>query len=269
MLKRAVLPANDVGAQLLDVVEEIERRAIGRASAVIACSPDDLEELRGFAPTLAEFVLVPNGADVSRIPFVTTPRRRRRASAYLSALAGQGLGHFEHVALFVASYHPPNNDAASTIVSFAPLLPRALFVLVGSHVNALSGQHLPPNVLPRGIVSEQSLATLLASADVALNPMRIGSGTNVKLFEAFAAGVPVVSTEVGARGSGAVDGEHLVMTSIAGFPLAIERLLEEPERAHTLAKSARALAEERYDWAGLGSTMADAIERAMAGGASA
>ena len=59
---------------------------------------------------------------------------------------------------------------------------------------------LPPNVVLAGVVTNVAKRTLLQSADLALNPMRTGSGTNLKIVEYFAAGIPVVSTPFGARG---------------------------------------------------------------------
>ena len=88
---------------------------------------------------------------------------------------------------------------------------------------------------------------LLAVADIALNPMAAGGGSNLKLVEYFAGGVPVVSTEFGARGFGAVDDHHLRLAEPHDFLRAIRHTLDDPATA-TRARNARALAEERYDW---------------------
>ena len=74
--------------------------------------------------------------------------------------------------------------------------------------------------------------TELARADVVLVPIRFGSGTRLKILEAFAHRIPVVSTSLGAEGLDAVDEHHLL---IADTPNAIAaacaRLLEDEDCA--------------------------------------
>ena len=58
--------------------------------------------------------------------------------------------------------------------------------------------------------------------------MRVGSGTRVKILEAWANRIPVVSTTVGAEGLDAVDGTHLLLAdNPADFANAVERLLSD------------------------------------------
>ena len=66
-----------------------------------------------------------------------------------------------------------------------------MFLLLGGHTEKLSGRSIPDNVVPMGSVPGQILRTLLRSADLALNPMRRGSGSNLKVAEAFAAAAAV------------------------------------------------------------------------------
>ena len=51
----------------------------------------------------------------------------------------------------------------------------------------------------------------LARCRVAVVPLLAGSGTRLKILEAWAAGLPVVSTTIGAEGLPARDGEHLLI----------------------------------------------------------
>lgn len=81
-------------------------------------------------------------------------------------------------------------------------------------------------------------------------PLRAGSGTRLKLLEAFAAGIPAVSTTIGAEGIDCVAGEHLLIADdTAGIARAVDRLLGDHELAARLANNAMRLVEERYDWA--------------------
>ena len=92
------------------IVEQVERDAVRRAELVVACSEADVEALERLGPTLAEWAVVPNGADVLRIPFTTGDQRRAGRDALVGPVHGRprAVPGFEHLALFVASYHPPN-----------------------------------------------------------------------------------------------------------------------------------------------------------------
>ncbi len=63
-----------------------------------------------------------------------------------------------------------------------------------------AGFALPANVELLGVIDEKRLYSVLRAADIALNPVEIGSGTNLKLVQYMAAGLAVISTETGVRG---------------------------------------------------------------------
>jgi glycosyltransferase involved in cell wall biosynthesis len=84
---------------------------------------------------------------------------------------------------------------------------------------------------------------------VLIVPARAGSGMRVKILEAFARGLPVVSTTIGAEGIDVRHDEHLLIAdSPADIAAAVARLLERPDEAARLARAGRALVETRYDW---------------------
>jgi GT2 family glycosyltransferase/glycosyltransferase involved in cell wall biosynthesis len=81
-------------------------------------------------------------------------------------------------------------------------------------------------------------------------PILSGSGVRVKLLEAFAAGIPVVSTRVGAEGLAATDGEFCALADDpAGFAERVLRLFEDSEGAAAMASRARAEVEAHWDMA--------------------
>jgi glycosyltransferase involved in cell wall biosynthesis len=90
---------------------------------------------------------------------------------------------------------------------------------------------------------------LYASAAVFIVPLHAGSGVRVKVLEALAAGVPVVSTSVGIDGLDLLAGEHvLVADRPEEFAQAVRTLLHEPELRQRLALAGRQRVVERYDW---------------------
>ncbi|MHA6784790.1 glycosyltransferase family 4 protein [Pseudonocardia saturnea] len=89
-------------------------------------------------------------------------------------------------------------------------------------------------------VDAPEVASHLAAADVFVNPVRHGAGINIKMIEAMAAGLPVVSTSVGARGLHWRDGEHLLVADgPAAFRAAVQGLLDDPARRAELADAGR------------------------------
>jgi polysaccharide biosynthesis protein PslH len=160
--------------------------------------------------------------------------------------------------LFVGSmdYHA-NIDAA---VQFGrevwPLIHRRLpgsqFVIVGRNpseaVQALAAE---PGIRVTGTVSD--VRAFYHGALAVVVPLRIGSGTRLKILEAMAAGVPVVSTALGAEGIDVTkEKDILVAESTDDFVAAITRLSSTPDLQRLLSEGGRALVAGRYDWPALG-----------------
>ncbi|MGI8710625.1 MAG: glycosyltransferase family 4 protein [Acidimicrobiales bacterium] len=268
-LKATAYPDTVVGRRLLAQVVDVERRAVQRAQAVTTCSLADATTLAArYGRDLEAFTVIPNGTVVTE--GVPTPGERRANSARWRRRfwqAGDGRAAPGHLAVFFGSWHPPNIEAARLLVDVAPLLPGVEILSVGHHGAAFGhGQafrnfEVPANLTFTGTVSDITRRQLLASADVALNPMRSGSGTNLKLVEYLAAAVPVVSTPFGARGVDVVDGRHLILADAdpVAFAGAVAATLTDPDRGAHLAAAGRALAVERYGWDALGRRLAEVV----------
>jgi glycosyltransferase involved in cell wall biosynthesis len=98
------------------------------------------------------------------------------------------------------------------------------------------------------VADPPGLAPHYAWADLAVVPLAAGGGTRIKLLEAFAHGVPVVATTVGAEGVDALHGTHvLIADSPAAFVDACTELLADPTRAARIADAARRLVETHYN----------------------
>lgn len=264
-LKADVLPPNPAGNAVLARVVALEARVCADAAAITACSATDAAALAaaGHRPRAAVTV-VPNGTDTAAFPPPDPEARRRRGTAWLDRYHRAGPAHRrrpEALAVFFGSWHPPNLDAAEAILKAAPYAPEVLFVLGGRHGDAFAGRRTPPNVAFVGVVPTRAKDALLSAAHVAINPMRVGSGTNLKIIEYLAAGVPVASSAIGIRGLDVANGEHLVVGD--DIPAAVRAVLADPEAAAARARAGRALVEAHYDWRGLGDRLAAVVGRVI------
>jgi glycosyltransferase involved in cell wall biosynthesis len=260
-LKATSLPGTAIGRQLLDVVVGVEQRAVDTAAAVTTCSAEDAKRLSlDHHRALADFTVIPNGTDCGAVEVPDPADRRRKGAAWRRHWASLGHGReHEALAVFFGSWHPPNLDAAEILLWLAPQLPEVQFVLGGSHGDAFGDRRPPENLVFTGVISERSKRTLLASADVALNPMMQGSGTNLKVIEYLAAGVPVVSTAFGVRGLSVVDGRHLLVAEPHELVDSVRAVLADPDATDRRAAAGRALAIAEYDWRSLGDRLAAVV----------
>ena len=89
----------------------------------------------------------------------------------------------------------------------------------------------------------------LERADIAVVPLRIGSGTRLKILESFAHRVPVVSTSLGADGLDVQNGVHLLLADNAdAFAVACQRLLADSDLRKRMVDAAEELYLQRYEW---------------------
>ncbi|MDA3040901.1 MAG: glycosyltransferase, partial [Actinomycetota bacterium] len=97
-----------------------------------------------------------------------------------------------------------------------------------------------------GSFADHDLVRLLLAADVIVNPVEAGSGTNLKLIEALASGTPVVATAVGARGLPDPD-SVLRLAEPDNLSAGIRAVLAAPEAARERAVAGQRLANQ-YRW---------------------
>jgi glycosyltransferase involved in cell wall biosynthesis len=158
----------------------------------------------------------------------------------------------------------PNRDAVRWFVeAILPEIvrrrPDAHLVVTGripDNCKDLAGH---PNVCLTGYLDD--VRDALEEASVCVVPLRSGGGTRLKILEAWAAGLPVVSTRVGAAGlDGATDGREILLADDpTSFATSVVRLLDEAATRERLGAGGRALARERYDWA----SIAQGLERVL------
>lgn len=118
------------------------------------------------------------------------------------------------------------------------------------------GEHT--NIHLHGYVDD--LYGFISDKGLMVNPMVEGSGLKNKVLEAFALGIPVVSTSMGIDAIAAVDGEHFLQADTASrFAEHVVRLTEDRDEARRLVVNARELVEEVYTWDAVGDAFDEVI----------
>lgn len=259
-MKAAVLKDSadrELALQLLDATFQLEKQLIGRADVLVACSQPDLDrfcQLHSSVP--AEKCVVPNGVDMESARFKTFSAKAQLQTAFLShpTFRFQQSHHIQgikakEIALFAGSWHGPNIQAMHRIVQLARKIPDLLFVVMGSVTKHPDFKSLPANVLPMGLVSDFEKKVLLDAATLMLNPMKEGSGTNLKMLEYAAAGGSIVSTEFGNRGLGFVADQEIMLADVEHFADAISSLrVMSVEGRQAMSLRAKMRVEESFSW---------------------
>ena len=144
--------------------------------------------------------------------------------------------------LFVGGFeHPPNTGAAVTLVrDMMPLVWRELgpvpVTIVGADPPAEVRELAGPEVDVAGWVDD--LRPLYDTARVMVAPLHYGAGMKGKVTQSLAAGLPIVTTAVGAEGLGAVDGrDMLIAEDPAGLAAAVVRLVRDDDLWSELSRA--------------------------------
>lgn len=242
-LRRSLLDqSNPFEATVIDRVEAAERELGARANLVLACSPEDAERFEqhyGWDPSSIE--QVPNGTFISEFqPFDPLVKA--------SARGRLGIKDNEVIALFIGSDYGPNIEAAAEILNrLSPGCPEITFVIAGGVCSSLPDK-VPRNIRATGYLTDEQRRDWLLAADVALNPMLSGSGTNIKMLEFGAASLPIVSTRIGARGIVHASSFGITICSVEEMTDEIRRLASSTELRASEGAEARHLVETRFSW---------------------
>lgn len=225
---------------------ELQRCAA--ADMLLVTSEREREVWRTLLPGKA-VVVVPNGVDIDGF-----------------RIAHQAQERPHHIVFTGTMDYYPNSSA---VLLFA----RQCWPLIREQVPGATwhivGRNPPPEVRDLGELpgitvtgSVPQVQSYLEEAAVSIVPLRVGSGTRLKILEALAMRKAVVTTSVGCEGLEVVAGEHvLVEDQPEDFARAIITLLRDKERRTALGDAGRALVERIYSWQRCGDLLLAALSQ--------
>lgn len=230
-------------------VAALERRLTDRADGVSCVSKRDAQALCALSPR-ARPLLVPNGVDLSRYRFRTEP-----ASGELVFFVGDlsWLPNAEGIRWFRERVWP----------RVRAMRAEAKAEVLGRGAPADLARSGSPDL--RFLGEGGDTRPFWERAAVAVVPLLAGGGTRLKILEAAACGVPVVSTPVGAEGLELEAGSEIAIAEdAASFADDVCRLLADPEARRRQAAAARRRVEALYDWGPIGVAFAGELARRSA-----
>lgn len=209
-----------------------EAELVPRFDMHVAVSPVDAQQLQVIAPR-ARFTVIANGVD---------------AEFFRPAAAGRRVG-----SVFVGgTTWFPNLDGLAWFTSDILPAMRAAGLnggvkWVGRVTDEQRAEFGQPEIRFTGYVDDIRAHVLSSACFIA--PLRMGSGTRLKILDAWAMGTPVVATRIAGEGLDAVDDENVLLADDpATFVRAMARVMTDSNRAARLGANGRATAERTYSW---------------------
>lgn len=221
----------------IHVVRKQESAACQRAQVVLTVSEQDRQALRAIAGEAAAIEIVPISVDAQNLAPVCAARRPQR----------------NRLLTIGTMFWPPNSEGAIWWLREGYEYLRSectdvIYDIVGARppraLQRLASRH--PGVRLHGYVAD-ALPFWKETSALAV-PLLSGGGVRVKILEAMAMGVPVISTTMGCEGLDVRSGEHLLVADTPqAFASACASVLQDADLAHRLTENARRLILENYD----------------------
>lgn len=238
---QAYLREGNLGERLLAFInlmkiKNFKQKIFSQSDAILCVSKEEADFTQRQAKEKVKVLVVPNGVDED---FFRPPSLFLAEKNIIILCSNMSIRRNIDAAVWFARNIFPKIRAE---------IPDAEFWIVGKNPAAKVWKlNSIPGVKVTGTV--QDIKEYYLKGKVFVSPYRFGAGTKLKVLEAMASGIPIVSTTVGCLGIGLVDGKHLLIAdSEADFSNRVIKLLENPELAQRLAEAALSLAKEKYQW---------------------
>jgi glycosyltransferase involved in cell wall biosynthesis len=249
-----VLDEHNIEYLLLRRLAEVETSADRKAFGYIEAAKVRWEEVQAWRQCDGAVFTSEADLDVMRAPFPEKPACVVPNGVDAEYFSPSDDEPDESTVVFTGSInYRPNTDAVTYFINdvmprLLRLKPSARFVVVGQGApDSLLRMAADANVEFTGAVPD--VRPYVARAAVVIAPLRVGSGTRLKILEALAMGKPVVTTTIGCEGLSVVDGEHLMVADDPQpFAEAVARLMSDRKLAMDLGRNGRALIERDYIW---------------------
>lgn len=224
--------------------EEVE--TLNKHDLIFSTSEQDRKIIRQDVPDVPNYV-VPNGVDTSFF----TPSGTTDVEPYSLVFTG------------MMAYTPNNDGILWFLDEIFPRIreeiPQAKIYIVGKRPTAELKRRASDRVVVTGFVDD--VRPYVWKSNVFVVPLRMGSGTRLKVVEALSMKKPVVSTGIGCEGIEVENGKSILINDEPeAFARSVVRLLEERQLRTHLVEHGYELVNKKYDWSVVGNRMLEAYE---------
>jgi len=227
-------------------MQALERNIVRQFDVCVTVSEHDRASLLRLVPE-ARVIVVSNGVDIDYFH----PQPAVQPGPNVTFIGSMSYG--------------PNSDGVLWFYNaIFPVIRRRMsdvhFCVVGSNPPPkIVELNDDPNVTVTGFVED--VRPYLADSAVVVVPICLGSGTRLKILDAWAMEKAIVSTELGAEGLEAVHGENILLADEPDqFAKCVLSLLSDAQQRFRLGKAGRRLVESRYDWSVIAPKLGEVYE---------
>ncbi len=229
----------------------IERKYLNAADLVLAVSDADGAEFVSWGISPNKVRSVPTGVDTS---FFAPRVQNTTAPTLVFTGSMDWMPNQDGILWFLNEIYP----------SIQAQVPNLKLQVVGRKPpqTILDACAKYPGVTATGWVDD--IRDYLGDSDVCIVPLRVGSGTRLKIFEAMAMGKAIVSTTIGAEGLPVTDQKDILLADTpADFVVGVLSLLSDNAKRGQIGLAARELVEKSYSWEAVTADFILAIEAGL------
>lgn len=224
--------------------EEIE--AFKRHDAIFVTSERDGSLIAKDAPNTPQFV-IPNGVDTS---FFRPAGAREEPYSIVFTGAMKYVPNYDGMIYFLDEIFPIIKKRK----------PQAKIYIVGSNPPPILKAYQSDSVIITGFVDD--VRPYIDEASVVVVPLRMGSGTRLKILEALSMQKAVITTSIGCEGIEVEDGRHLIIRDEpVEFAEAVLEAFDNQLLRKNLISNGYELAKQKYDWKIIGNSIEEAFEK--------
>jgi len=232
------------------LLKKYEGRICREFEGILAVSQEDKVALEAAMGQKSEMTVIPIAVDLDELPLI-----ERQSEA-------------DHILHIGTMYWPPNIDAVNWFIEdVLPIIhesrPQTTFDVVGLRPpqELVERGQREPRINVTGYVDDTQPYYQMAGAFIV--PVRAGGGMRVKILNALAQGMPLVTTTLGCEGIGVTHGKDvLIADTPQEFAQAVLRLLDDRELAAELGRRGRELIRHTYDYRAACRPIDDLYDRA-------
>ncbi|BAU65225.1 glycosyl transferase family protein [Stanieria sp. NIES-3757] len=216
------------------LLEAYENKTWSKFALTTLVSEDDRQELLSRCPN-SKAIVVKNGIDTRNIVPVNNSQAQKML--YMGTM----------------TYYPNIDAVLYFAEEILPLIrkqnPKHPFCIAGrepsAEIQALATRYSAIEI----VASPKNMSDVAQNCSIAIVPIRLGSGTRIKILHAMAMGLPVISTSLGCEGLEVTDGENiLIRDTPKDFAEAVVQVSNDFQLKTRLSVNGRQLVEQAYDW---------------------